>query len=758
MKDYIYLTLDALRELINENICRSAEFAESEPFINILRTQSTDNWQHSKIRVHTTQRGLFIYTPKLDNRHGLLFDLTTFRGFDANHNDDEIIMIFQNVMKFAIRKFDGEPLIGRERYFAENNSYVVFPMPFVAKKSAPKVLIHYDEEYASKKNVQYLTAYYYSTDSLGVFNPANTNKAIEDFKKESFDTSISKHVQNTSLDVTALETNIDGNSHVDFDYIYGYDKKLQMLTAPQKAFVLSAGNGAERLEGAAGTGKTITLVLRCIRLLKENSANDTEYHIIFFTHSKAVLEHINELFAENYEEFREHIEDKSNRPKVSIFITTLQDWCSWQLLGINHIEDTEFIDKDASYSKQLQNEYIREACEQTLQKYDSAFLYKLCSKAFLDFIMSPITDNKLDTMRHEIAVYIKGKAKGNIDAYKSFPYNKSDGYPIQQESDRTIMYAIYKSYQDLLRLAHKYDTDDIVISAYRSISTPILERKREVTGYDLCVIDETQLFNLNELSIFHYTNKPDLRNRIIYAIDKSQAIGDWGISKTDLDEFFGTSDVDSRRYNTVFRSSPDIVNLAFGVLSSGATLFTSFENPMDLASTTITPLEEKKCLPPAYLLCKDDFDIIETAIERAEAYVREKKGKRHKILFCSTTNELHQSLCNYASKANKSFEVLLSRSDMNAVKKAELGGKFVFGEIDYVGGLEFDMVIILGVDKGRVPTEDETIQIAQNYINYAWHNRMYVAITRAKYAVLLLGNMQRDSSPMLKGIIDAEPK
>ena len=49
------------------------------------------------------------------------------------------------------------------------------------------------------------------------------------------------------------------------------------------------------------------------------------------------------------------------------------------------------------------------------------------------------------------------------------------------------MYAIYKSYQDLLRLAHKYDTDDIVISAYRSISTPILERKREVTGYDLCV-------------------------------------------------------------------------------------------------------------------------------------------------------------------------------------------------------------------------------------------------------------------------------
>lgn len=758
MKDYIFFTLDALRELINENICKSAEFTESEPLINLLRTQSVEHWHHKKIRIHETIRGVFLHTSQIDHRHGLLFDLTTFHGFDINHKNDEIIMIFQNVMKFAIRKFDGEPLIGRERYFSENNSYVVFPMPFVAKKAVPKVLIHYDEVYASKKNVQYLTAYYYNTDSNGSYNPANTNKAIEDLKKESFDTSAVEYIENTSLDVTALDINNTENLYADFDYIYGYEQKLQMLTAPQKAFVLSNSNGAERLEGAAGTGKTITLVLRCIRLLKENVANNNEFHMIFFTHSKAALEHIRDLFVVNYEEFEDHIEDKTNRPKVSIYITTLQDWCSWQLLGINHIEDTEFIDKDASYSKQIQNEYIREACEKTLYRYDKKLLQNLCSKTFFDFITSSLTDNKLDTIRHEIAVYIKGKAKGQINTYKSFPYNKNEGYPIQQESDRTIMFAIYNAYQDLLRQAHKYDTDDIVISAYRSISTPILERRREITGYDLCVIDETQLFNLNELSIFHYTNKPNFRNRIIYAIDKSQAIGDWGITKTDLDEFFGNDTRDNKRYNTIFRSSPDIINLAFGVLSSGATLFTSFENPLDFASSTITPSEEKKCLIPSYLLCKDDEDIVETAIERAEIYVREKKGKRHKILFCSTTNELHQSLCDYASRNNKGYEILLSRSDINAVKKAELGGKFVFGEIDYVGGLEFDMVILLGVDKGRVPTEDEGTQIAQNYVNYAWHNRMYVAITRAKYAILMLGNMQRDSSPMMKGIIDAEVK
>lgn len=96
MKDYIFITLDALRELINENICKSAEFTESEPFINLLRTQSVEHWHHKKIRVHETTRGVFLHTSQIDHRHGLLFDLTTFRGFDINHKNDEIITRWRN--------------------------------------------------------------------------------------------------------------------------------------------------------------------------------------------------------------------------------------------------------------------------------------------------------------------------------------------------------------------------------------------------------------------------------------------------------------------------------------------------------------------------------------------------------------------------------------------------------------------------------------------------------------------------------------
>ena len=31
------------------------------------------------------------------------------------------------------------------------------------------------------------------------------------------------------------------------------------------------------------------------------------------------------------------------------------------------------------------------------------------------------------------------------------------------------------------------------------------------------------------------------------------------------------------------------------------------------------------------------------------------------------------------------------------------GNKYILGGIDYVGGLEFEAVVIIGVDEGRVP-------------------------------------------------------
>lgn len=94
------------------------------------------------------------------------------------------------------------------------------------------------------------------------------------------------------------------------------------------------------------------------------------------------------------------------------------------------------------------------------------------------------------------------------------------------------------------------------------------------------------------------------------------------------------------------------------------------------------------------------------------------------------------------------------RGDITTIKCAERNMRYVLGFIDYIGGLEFDAVVIVGVDKGRVPNNDG--KEGTIYQSYEWHNRMYVAITRAKYAVAILGNKSYTESPLLRKAIDSQ--
>lgn len=90
-----------------------------------------------------------------------------------------------------------------------------------------------------------------------------------------------------------------------------------------------------------------------------------------------------------------------------------------------------------------------------------------------------------------------------------------------------------------------------------------------------------------------------------------------------------------------------------------------------------------------------------------------------------------------------------SRNDYSVIDKARADNKFVVSGIDFVGGLEFNAVFIIGVDKGRVPPEANAKGEVNQFISYAWHNRMYVAISRAKYFVSLYGNAIKGKSGVL---------
>lgn len=744
---YILFTYDALLEFASGRNFQSAEFSQSEQLCAILM-QKSNVWSHPNIEVvFTGKQGVIFYTKHVDKKRGLLFDLDTFNGF--SNKPEAVITIFQKTIKYAIHYFDKQPLAPCE-YDLSGEMAIVYPYPFTATKGVEKVLLDKNSTKQNRKSQNFLVAFYFGTDT-GDFVQTNLNKAVDALKDI-----VPPQEKNIIDSVDSLKVSSISVPNLSINSPMPYQDWKDYLTKVQLEFIERPIKGAERLEGPAGSGKTLSLILRCIHLLEEKKQKNEAYKIIFITHSIATKDRIIDLFTMMYPSFKEHQECIDNHPEVSILITTLQEW-SKDNLGANVVYDTEVIDRDAGISKGYQLMMIEEAYSQVKTETWNGFEL-ICSKDFVDFINNSPSNLVMDMMQYEISVVIKGRAGGVKDKYFSLDRPKL-ALPLLIDEDKSFMFMVYEKYQESLEHSGFFDTDDITLSALGQLETPIWKRRSIKDGYDACFVDEAHLFNFNELSVFHCLNKPNCKNHIIYVLDKSQYVGEVGFSETEL-KSLEESKANKTKLQTIFRSSPDIVNLAFNVLSSNVSLFTHFENPLDFCSYSFTSDEERKCCKPLYHLFRNDEDMVSGAVAAAEAYCSDKGILKFDVLLVVTDDYLlNNHVLKYFRGGNKPFVELQSRNDYNTVSKAKNGNKFIVSGIDYVGGLEFDAVFIIGVDKGRVPPRTNSKDGNYQFTNFAWHNRLYVAISRAKYFVALFGNSIEGISPVLdtaieNGIVD----
>ena len=357
-------------------------------------------------------------------------------------------------------------------------------------------------------------------------------------------------------------------------------------------------------------------------------------------------------------------------------------------------------------------------------------------------------------LNHEISVVIKGRSRESFDLYKRVP-PLSTGLPIHNDADKGFVWRVYERYREQLEVGGQFDTDDIVLTALSQLSTPIWRRRRQRDGFDAVFVDETHLFNMNELSVFHHLTKTEVKFPIAFAVDRSQAIGDRGwVNDIDVSvlvpgtKVMQTSKTDLR---SIFRSSPDIVNLAFTITSSGASLFTNFEDPLLKAHSNMSFAEEKKAETPSYRDYPTDEAMIEGAFVVADEMRSSMASSRGEIAIIAFTEDLFASLQREAGARGKPVEVLKRRNDEELASRAKATGRFVLSLPDYVGGLEFDGVVLVGVDEGRVPpTLMSKRSESKAYMTYSAHNRLYVAISRARYRVVILGTKERGESALLR--------
>ena len=359
--------------------------------------------------------------------------------------------------------------------------------------------------------------------------------------------------------------------------------------------------------------------------------------------------------------------------------------------------------------------------------------------------------------QHEISVLIKGRADEKFEEYVVLPSLKY-GLPLKNEADKGYAFNVFSKYQEQLATVNQFDTDDVVLSAVGQLNTPIWRRRRATEGFDFIAIDETHLFNINELHFFHHFTRKIGSFPISFSVDQAQGVGDrgWG-EKDTFSVLFDASDEHDviERINTVFRCSPDITEFCASVLASGATLFTNFEDSLSEASSSFTSTDERRSQPLKYTQCVDDNNMVELAFKKAEDLAKETESKPWEVLITTLSDDVLNKMKSFVEEKNKPVTLLDRRGDYIRIQRAEKSGHFVMGHADYVGGLEFNAVIIVGVDVGRVPLENKSSNSASlNFAKYSAHNRLYVAASRARYALEFLGVKGRGASDLIKSSIE----
>ncbi|EPG5436407.1 UvrD-helicase domain-containing protein, partial [Klebsiella oxytoca] len=737
--NFIAIESNAARKIVSERMLQSADYDKGQILARLLKDGKISDFSLD-IKALSINSGIYILSKNPNKKNLLIFDTTTFNGFQRSSS--EVVTILQKSCRLAIKLWDKIGHSPCEKIINGTSLIALLPLSFTTGKSYKVILDKSpDKERQEKRNESSFLIFQDGYDTAeNEPKLANFRKAKEGFLDIDPHT-LFKSSENQSdpsssyLSVSEIhEAGNLNNPHMGLDYW------TKNLTESQKKFVFSESFGPDILKGAAGTGKTLSLILRSVVQLKNAKKTDNQLRAIFITHSIATKNNIENLIASNGgDEF-------INSGKLqSIEVTTLQEWCI-NNLG-NRISATEYLDSDALESKQLQLLYINEALEDFFIK-DYAGSLNFISPKLKKFFGSNDPWGISILLQEEISTYIKGRAGDDLKTYMSLPRTKNI-IPIENDDDFKTIFSIYNKYQEKLIALNLFDSDDITLSALKETSTPIWKRRRITAGFDIMYIDETHLFNINELSLFHNLLKPN-SNHIVFTMDRSQATGDTTITKEDVAKELDANLANEHGLSAVFRSSEHIINLASCVLASGATLFQELENPLAESMTGHTSLIEDKCCVPYIITKQNASEVYRASFSFVDHIAQELDISKSDVLIVPCTDQVFKELKNFAESNDKEYISIERRGDNLAVEAAATNNLYVIGGMDYIGGLEFSVVVIVGADSDKFPEQSTYTGESLHFINYSSFNKLYVAITRAKYQIAFIAEKTQKISPLLE--------
>lgn len=303
---YLYVDQFAATELISERTLQSAEFGRGALFVDFLRSKVMKIFFNHKIMGFRQGEGCFIVSREGQKSNFIVFDYEE-APLLLSRDDNGVLLVLQKTLRFSIKIWENLKPSSHEKILS-NNKAVVFPYPIGMQTELRAVIDRNpDEKRRSKREDGSALLVYKFADAEGdgvaeVARLTNFRKASEGrdaaYQTANEELSAFQHASqpgSKALAVTELE-HAGLRSPAQQTGLSGW---LPYLTSKQRDFVERTLDVPHRIEGPAGTGKTLCLVLKCLNTLESAANEKREHRALFIAHSEATKRSIENLFAMN---------------------------------------------------------------------------------------------------------------------------------------------------------------------------------------------------------------------------------------------------------------------------------------------------------------------------------------------------------------------------------------------------------------------------------------------------------------------------
>ena len=509
-----------------------------------------------------------------------------------------------------------------------------------------------------------------------------------------------------------------------------YDHRLNK---EQKKFVDEMHDRPIRLRGAAGTGKTQSMVVKCLRDLYADA--DGKKTFAFLTHSSALAHDVVRGMLHALDPTQRWATLKTPNGHARLWIGTLYELAQ-EKLGYEK-KGLKPLSLDGSEGREYQRILILQAIDVTIREPRLALgALKACPELHDRLRKAHDEPDLIDEIMNEFACVLDleniKKDTPEADRYARGS-RESWQMVLPTEAHRRVILELHDVYRSLLRSEKMLSMDQMIADFGRYLETHEWTQLRDRDGFELVFVDEYHYFTRAEAMTLHNLFKPTAqisgRWPLIMAYDLKQSTNDVAIAGG-MQKFRnpGVGESVLAELKQVYRSTPQI---------------TAFLRDLDAAfpamdlegefSTYTGSSQQGEGEAPTLSVFANDVSLVDGVFAQAHKIARELEGGGSQVAVLCLSEPLFDKI-RVAGRVRDKFVAITTREDLKELRYAK--SKCVFSMPEFVAGLQFDTVFLIHADSADY--DDILSQGARR----RYVSRVYLGASRAARKIFVASSKE----------------